>query len=393
MGRIIQHGDDLLVSAELVNGKDGSRIWGAQYNRRLSDVFVMQEQIVRDISQELRPKLGDVQQQELVKQSTQDLKALEYYMQGRLYIQRRTREDLLMAGSYFQKAIEEDPNYALAYTGLADVYANLGARGYISPLQGRRSAEESARKALAIDSNLAEGHMALGFSQMLPPCDFSTADAELKKAIQLKPSLAAAHLYMALSFLRQDRLDEGLTEMLKARELDPFSPIIARQMALYYLLKRDYPRSLQILRQTNEMGPDFTTTNDIQIYIQNRLYAEALTRLEKEKKERKDDSILIYDTGMVYAAQGRRAEALAIIKELEKFSEANLSEAQWIAKIYAALNEKDQAFAWLRRGLATGGIGAFYENEPTWDPLRKDPRFDVLLQQMGVPSTRSTLSR
>ncbi len=289
-------------------------------------------------------------------------------MQGRLYIQRRTREDLLMAGSYFQKAIEEDPNYALAYTGLADVYANLGARGYISPLQGRRSAEEAARKALAIDSNLAEGHMALGFSQMLPPCDFSTADAELKKAIQLKPSLAAAHLYMALSFLRQDRLDEGLTEMLKARELDPFSPIIARQMALYYLLKRDYARSLQILRQTNEM-------------------------LEKEKKERKDDPILIYNTGMVYAAQGRRAEALAIIKELEKFSEANLSEAQWIAKIYAALNEKDQAFAWLRRGLATGGIGAFYENEPTWDPLRKDPRFDVLLQQMGVPSTRSTLSR
>jgi len=388
IGRVIQRGDDLFVSAELVNASDNSHIWGARYDRKVSDVFAVQEQIASDISAELRSKLAGEFSSQPPKRETANLKALAYYMQGRSYVHRRTRADLELAGSYYQKAIEEDQRYALAYAGLAEVYGNLGVRGYISPVEGRRKLGEAARKALALDDNLPDAHVMIGYYYMgYAPYDFGDGDRELKRAIQLSPSLAIAHLYLALSLLRQEHLDDGLNEMLKARELDPFSIIIARQTALYYLLKRDYPRALQILRQSNESGPPFTTTTEIGIYTQNELYDEALAALDKESRERKDDPLLIFNRGMVYAAQGRRAEALKVINELEHFNGNDLSEAYLIAKVYAALHDKEQALAWLDRGLIHGSIGAFYRDEPVWDSVRDDSRFLSLLQRMGVPQS------
>src|SRR5262249_28752724 len=165
----------------------------------------------------------------------------------------------------------------------------------------------------------------------------------------------------------QGRIDESSEEILIARELDPLSSIIARDVALPYYFKRDYARALDVLRQANDLGPAFSTAFEIGVYIQNGLFNETLAELEKAKRERKDDPLLIYDTGMVYAAQGKRTEALQIIKELEKMSGASLSQAHWIAKIYATLNEKEMAFSWLERGLATGAVGAFYKEEPVWD--------------------------
>jgi tetratricopeptide (TPR) repeat protein len=307
-------------------------------------------------------------------------------MQGRSYNQRRTREDLLEAIRYCEKAIDEDRNYALAYAGLADAYSGLRARGYIAPNEGRRQAEEAARKALSLDENLAESHAALGqASSLTNPSNFSLVDGELRRAIELSPSLALAHQYLALSLARQGRHDESLGEYLKARELDPLSSIIARQVALPYYLKRDYVRALELLRQASDLGPAFSTTFEIGPYIQSGLFNEALAELEKAKRERKSDPILIYSTGMVYAAQGKQAVALKIIKELEEMSGASLDQAHWIAKIYATLKEKELAFSWLERGLATGAIGTFYKDDPVWDPIRSDPRFADLLRRMGVP--------
>jgi len=330
--------------------------------------------------------LTSTERQQLAKRPTENLKAFQYYMQGRSYAHRRTREDLLTAISYCEKGIEEDPNYALAYAGLAEAYGTLGTRGYIAPIEGRRKTEEAARQALALDENLAEAHVAIGQAYTLfAPYKFSLGDRELRRAIELSPSLAMAHQYLGLSLVRQGRLDESLEECLKARELDPLSSIIARQVPLYYYLKRDYARALELLRPANELGPPFTTNWEIGAYIQNRLFDEALAELEKQKRERKNDPLLIYSTGMVYAAQGKRAEALQIIKELEAMSGASLDQAHWIAKIYAALNEKELALAWLDRGLAAEEIGAFYKDEPVWDPIRSEPRFADLLRRMGIP--------
>jgi Flp pilus assembly protein TadD len=220
---------------------------------------------------------------------------------------------------------------------------------------------------------------------MFSPADFSLADRELRRAIEISPSLALAHQYLGISLVRQGRLDEGSIEFLRARELDPLSPIIARGVALPYYLKRDYVRALELLRQANKLGPAWATSWEIGVYIQKRLFDEALAELEKAKRERKDDPILIYDTGMIYAAQGKRAEALQAIKELEEMSGASMSQAHWIAKIYAALNEKEMAFSWLERGLASGAIGVFYKDEQVWDPIRSDSRFGDLMRRMGIP--------
>ena len=386
-GRVSQRGDGLAISVELVNAADNSQIWGQQYNRKLADVFAVQEEIAKEISDKLRLKLTGAERQQLAKRPTENLKAFQYYTQGRLYTNRRTREDLLTAISYCEKAIQEDPNYALAYAGLSDAYMNLGVRGYIAPIEARRKTEETARKAIALDENLAEAHVVLShaYSQFYP-ANFSLTDRELQRATELSPSLALAHQYLGFSFVRQGRLDEGLAEFLKARELDPLSPIITRGVATSYYLKRDYRRALELLRQANDLGPAFSTPFEIGMYIQNRLFNEALAELEKAEQERKNDPLLIYSTGMVYSAQGKREEALQIIKELEEMSGANLSQAHYIASVYAALNEKDSALTWLERGLATGALGTFFKDEPFWDPFRGDPRFTDLLRRMGVPS-------
>jgi len=384
-GRMTQRGDGLSISVELINAQDNSEIWGQQYNRKLADVFAVQEEIAKEISEKLRLKLTGAERQQLAKRPTENLKAFQYYMQGRAYTQRRTREDLLEAIRYCKKAIDEDQNYALAYAGLADAYGALGVRGYIAPLEGRRKMEEAARKALSLDENLAEAHAALGpFYTDFAPYNFSLGDRELRRAIELSPSLAMAHQYLGLSLVRQGRLDESLEEILKARELDPLSSVIARQVAFPYYLKRDYVRGLELLRQANELGLAFSTTWEIGVYIQNRLFNEALAELEKAKRGRKNDPILIYGTGMVYAAQGKPTEALQIIKELEEMSGSGLDQAHWIAKIYATLNEKELALAWLERGLAAGAIGAFYKDDPVWDTIRSDPHFEDLLRRMGL---------
>ena len=390
LGRLFQQGDNLTIRTELVNVSDGRELWGQQYNYKVADVFRVQEEIAREISEKLRLKLSGSERQQLAKRPTENLKAFQYYMQGRSFAQRRTRGDLLSAISYYERAIEEDRNYALAYAGLADVYANLGAYGYIAPIDGTRKTEKAALEAVALDDHLAEAHAALALANIaFVPSNFELGDRELRRAIELSPSLALAHGYLGFSLARQGRLDESLEEMLKARKLDPLSPIIARQAAMPYYLKRDYSRALELLRQANELGPAFTTTWEIQVYIQNKLAKETLAELEKAKRDRNDDPILIFDTGMIYAAQGKRAEALQIIKDLESVSGASLGQAHLIAKIYATLGDKEMAISWLERGLATGAIGPFYKDEPVWDPIRSDPRFEALVQKMFEPVNAS----
>src|SRR5438034_2296408 len=272
-GRMTQRGNGLSISVELINAQDNSEIWGQQYNRKLADVFAVQEEIAKEISEKLSLKLSGAEKQQLAKRPTENIKAFQYYMQGRGYINRRTREDLLTAIRYCEKAIEEDRNYTLAYAGLADAYGILGVYGYIAPIEGRRKGEETARKALALDENLAEAHAALGLASVqFAPFNFSLGDRELRRAIELSPSLALAHQNLGLSLVRQGRLDESLEELLKACELDPLSSIIARLVAMPYYLKRDYARALELVRQANELGPAFTTTWEIGVYIQNRLF-------------------------------------------------------------------------------------------------------------------------
>ena len=385
-GSVAKAGNKLRITAQLIQTSDGNHLWSETYDREMQDIFAVRSDVAHQVVQALQVKLEVEATRALAQKSTENLKAFQYYMQGRQYIQRRTRQDLFTTIQYDEKALQEDPNYALAYAGLADAYEALGFRGYIAPNEGRRKAEQAAHKALALDENLAEAHAALGLAYTtFFPSNFSLGDRELRRAIELSPSLPLARQYLGFSLVHQGRVDESLAEFLKARELDPFSSIIARGLAAPYYLKRDYVRALELLRQANELGPAFSAPFEIGIYIQNRLFNEALAELEKAEQERKGDPLLIFSRGIVYAAQGKRAEALGIIKGLEEMSGANLSQAAYIANVYAALNEKDSALTWLERALATGSLGYFYKDEPVWDSIRSDPRFADLLRRMGIP--------
>jgi adenylate cyclase len=387
-GRVRQRGDSLTIGVELINAQDNSQMWGQQYNRKLADVFAVQEEIAKEVSEKLRLKLTGAEREQLAKRPTENLKAFQYYMQGRASMQRRTSADLLTAVRYYEKALEEDRKYALAYAGLADAYANLGYYGAIAPIEGRRKAEEAARQALSLDQNLAEAHAALGLVYVgFAPSNFSPGEKELQRAIELSPSLAVGPYNLGISFVRQGRFDEALAQFQKARELDPLSSIIARAVVIPYYFKRDYARAFALLRQANELGPALSATWEIGLYIRNGSLNEALAEIEKAKGVRKNDPLFIYSTGMAYAASGKQAEALQIIKELEAIAGSNLSTAHWIAKIYATLNDKEMAFSWLERGLATGALGVFYKDEPVWDPIRDDPRFAALAAKMVVPET------
>jgi len=390
-GRVRQRGDSLTIGVELINAQDNSQLWGQQYSRKLADVFAVQEEIAKEVSDKLRLKLTGTEKEQLAKRPTENLKAFQYYMQGRTAAQRRTNADLLASVSYYEKALQEDAKYALAYAGLSDAYANLGYYGSIAPVEGRRKAEEAARKALELDDKLAEAHTALGQIYIaFAPSDFSTGDRELKHAIELNPNLAVAHYNLGLSFIRQGRLDEASAELMKARALDPLSSVIARAVVIPYYFKRDYGRAFELLRQANELGPPLSATWEIGLYIRSGSLNEAFAEIEKAKDARKSDPLLIYSAGTAYAASGKRAEALQSIKELEAMSGASLSTAHWIAKIYATLNDKESAFSWLERGLATGALGVFYKDEPVWDPIRDDPRFEKLVAKLVVPETAPT---
>jgi Tfp pilus assembly protein PilF len=384
-GRVERHGDELNISVELVNGTDNTHIWGEHYSRNFADLFIVEQEIAGDISRKLRLKLTGEEQKNIAKRYTDNIPAYENYTMGRAYIHRRTREDLLTAARYYEQAVTEDPNYALAYAGLAEVYGNLTVRGYLPSQEGRRKWEDAARRAVQIDNDLAEGHVMLGyFLTGMAPYNFTDGEKELRRGIDLSPSLAIGHLYLGLSLLRQGAMNDGLDEMLKARELDPFSAIIAHQVALYYTLKRDNSRALEILKQADQLGPAFTATTEIDVYIQNHLYEEGLAKLDKEDQQRKDDPLIIFARGMIYAAQGKRKEAESATADLRGLSGSDNRQAQWLAKIYSQLGDKDLALSELNKGLENGTIGAFYKDEPVWDSIRGDQRFNDVVTRMGI---------
>lgn len=385
-GHVTQQQGNLWVSVELVNARDGSQIWGQQYNRPLTEVFTTQQEIAREVSDKLRLKLTGAEKQQISKRYTDNVKAFEYYTQGRSHLGLRTREELFTAINYYEKAISEDGNYALAYAGIAEVYANLGGRGYLPPIEARRKAEEAVQKALALDDNLAEAHLAIGeISVLFAPFDFTRADRALQHAVQLSPNLASVHQYIGNSYVLRSRYEEALREFLKARELDPNSSVLARLVVGPYYYRRDYARAMDLLQQANELRPGYLTLWEVGVYIENRKFDYAWAELGKEKQQRKDDAILKESEGQLYAAQGRRAEALQIISEMETTSGPGATEAEYIAGIYARLGDKEQAFTWLNRGLDASAIWFFIKDDPVWDPLRSDPRFAVILRRMGIP--------
>jgi eukaryotic-like serine/threonine-protein kinase len=385
-GRVMQRGDNLLVSTELIDLRDNKQVWGEQYERKVSDLLAVQRDIARDITANLRLKLSGKEQKGLSKQYTDNAKAYQLYLKGRFYWNERTADAFKKAIEYFNQAIEQDRNYALAYAGLADTYVLLPGYGAGSPEEFYPKAKSAAKKALEIDDGLAEAHAALANSLFLSDWNFAESNREFQRAIELNPNYAAAHHWYGGNLLIMAKFDDAIAEMNRAQELDPLSLIINTELGTTYLYARQYDRSIEQLRKTLQMDQSFYYAHYSlgMAYVMKGSVEEALAEYHKAR-QLNDDPFVLALLGHSYALSGKKDEALRTAEQLKEISEQRYVPAYSLAIVYAGLNEKEQAFQWLEKSYqAHEGYVTILKIDPFLDNLRFDARFADLMRRVGV---------
>jgi tetratricopeptide (TPR) repeat protein len=386
-GRVMQRGDDLEISAELVDARDNSHIWGQQYSRKSSDIFALQRDLAREITGMLRMRLTGEDEKQMMKSYTKNPEAYQDYLKGRYWWNRRTGEGLNKGVKYFQQAIAEDPAYALAYTGLADSYYLLGYYSFDAPMQAYPRAKEAALKALEIDDTLAEGHAALAAIKRDFDRDWVGAEKEFDRALDLNPDYAPAHEWCANLFNAIGRRQEGLAHMKRAQELDPLSLIINADLGRSLYLARNYDQSLEQLRKTVDLDANFALAHVFlgQVYEQDEMFENAIAEFQNGIHLSGGSTYAMARLGHAYAVAGKRDEAQRVFNQLKDLSKNQYVSAYDIALIYVGLGEKDQAFTTLEQAYEERcPTLEFLKVEPSLDPLRSDPRFADLLRRMNL---------
>lgn len=389
IGRVAKHDDLLSISVELVDARDDSHMWGAQYIRRPSDIFTMQEKIAREITEKLRLKLTDQEQQRLTRRLTENAEAYQFYLKGRYYFNKLTIDGVQKGVEHFKQAIEKDPRYAMAYVGLGDCY-NYWAK----PIE----AKQAMVKALELDETLGEAHASLGFFKFIYDWDFAGAEIEFERALELNPNYAEVHHWSAIYFANMGRHAEAVPEAQRAVELDPLSLLMNMTPALTAYLARDYERAAAELLKVIEMDPNFPAAHSVlgNAYLQQGLYEKAMTEYQKVLELSK--GVAVVEMAMkaiiahAYARSGKRSKTIKLLEELtQAHNDSDQSAApikvspHSIAEIHAALGEPDQAFDWLNKAYDQHDMQMVsLKVNPTLDNLRDDPRFADLLRRMGL---------
>ncbi len=384
-GKVTQRGDTLVIQADLVDVANGSQIWGDHYDRRLSDILTVQEEIAREISEKLRLRLTGEEKQQLIKRYTASTEAYQLYLKGRYAWEKRTEEGIRQSVEFFQQAIEKDPGYALAYAGLADSYAVMSSYSMMSPAEAFPRARAAARKALEIDDGLAHTHATLGLTLTNYDHDWSTAEAEFKRAIELDPTYATAHFWYALSVLAPlGRFDEMLAEIHRARELDPFSAIIQANFSRLLTCARQYDRAIEEGRKATAANPGFAPAHNFlgSAFQARGMTREAMVEYEAAAKVLGGGPMGLMNIGRAQGLAGHRSETLRTVEDLKALAARRYVAPSYIAMVFAALGDKDQALDWWAKACEDRSFEVvFLKVDPLNDPLRGDPRFADLLRR------------
>jgi TolB-like protein/Tfp pilus assembly protein PilF len=387
-GHVMQRGDNLDVSAELVDARDDSHIWGEQYSRKAADIFALQGDLAKDMTSMLRMRLTGDDEKRMAKTYTANPEAYQDYLKGRFWWNKRTEEGLNKAIGYFQRAIAKDPGYALAYSGLADGYGGLGSGNLGAPNENYPKAKQAALKALELDDTLAEAHISLAGIRARYDWDWSGAEKEFKRAIEIKPDYAPAHDLYGDFLTELGRLDEGVTELERALELDPLSVGSNRDLGYTFYDERHYDQAIAQERKSLELDPNYLQAHSIlgRSYLQKSMYDEGIAEFEKELAISPANPPALYDLARGYAMAGRRTEARKVLDQLSALSKQRYIAQKSLAAIYAALGEKDKAFERLEKAYQEHSIatGLSIKEFPGFDPLRPDPRFADLLRRMNL---------
>ena len=385
-GRVVQRGDNLTLYLSLVDGRNGNQIWGDQYDRKITELVALQNEIARDVSQKLRARLSGADEQKVAKTYTANAEAYQLYLQGRYHVLKLTLSEVQTGISYFQQAIAIDPSYALAYVGLADAYRSALV-GDMSPTELLPKAKAAAQKAIEIDDTLADAHAELGFIIFWYDWDWTAAENQYKQALELDPNGADTHLFYAHLLSNTGRHAEALAEVKRARELDPLNLRTNALEGQFLIHAGRADEALARLQKTFEMAPNYYFAHFFasSAYIEKGMFPEAIAEAQKAREfSGPTNSHPMGFLGYALAKSGKQAEARAVLAELLKASSERYVSLYNIALIYNGLGDREQAIAWLERGYEQRDQKmTFLKVEPKWNNLRDDPRFQDLLRRVG----------
>lgn len=386
MGVIRQLGDRLNVQVDLVDASSGAQLWGQEYDRKLVDVIAVKQALVREVTDKLRLKLTGEQQQRLTRRDTSDPEAYQNYLRGRYYWNKRTSEDIRKAIEQFQQAVDKDANYALAYVGLGDCYVLLEDYAGTPASEIYPKAKALAERALQIDSSLAEAHTTLAYV-CINLWLWREAGEGFRRAIQLNPNYSTAYHWYSLYLLDMGRTDEAISALKRAHELDPLSLIIGTTFSYPHFVTGDADLAASQCQKVIALDPSFPRAYEYLglAYLKQGHFPEGIAELQKAVELSGRERRPLRDLGYAYAISGKAAEARTVLKELEERYEKREAIGQDLAAVYAGLQEKDQAFAWLEKDFqARSGPLAWIRWTPPFESLRSDPRYTDLLQRMGL---------
>jgi TolB-like protein/Tfp pilus assembly protein PilF len=385
-GRVVQHGDTLSISVELVNAGDNSQIWGQHYDRKLSDIFSMQNEITTEVSEKLRLPLNGEEQKRITKHYTDNVAAYQLYLRGRFEFNKFTPESMPKGVSFYNQAIAIDPTYALAYAGLADLYATE-AHAWAPPREGYAKAKWAAERAVQLDNTLAEAHEAVGMEKLYYEWDFPGAEIELKRAMQLKPSYSEVHSIYSCYFKALGRYPEEIAEARRGQELDPLAAFTNMEFGEALYMARRYDEAIEQIRKTLELEPHFFIAYHVRAraYEQKKMYAEAIADCQEWARVFNDDPMALATLGHIYATMGKRKEAEEIIGKMQGMSGQRYFSSYWIALVYAGLGDNDKAFQYFEKAFEERYFLMIWINsDPRLDNIRSDPRFANLVHRIGL---------
>ena len=385
IGRVIQRGDALSLNLELIDAATENVIWTDQYDRKSSDLVSLQNEIARDVSSKLRTKLSGADAQKVAKTYTTDAEAYRLYLQGRFYWNKREEKEFRKAVEYYNQAVELDPNYALAYVGLADSYALLSSFGFMPPTEAIPKARDFARRASSLDDSLAEPHATLGYVLVQYDHDFVGSEREYQRAIELNPNYSMAHQWYGEMLSYVGRFDEAAAEYRRGLEIEPLSLPINWEYGRFFYNARRFDEALAQLKKTIELDPGFARAHRTlsEVYWFRGDYANAVEERAKffDLIGQPQNGTLIRAT---FAKEGWAGFLRLVVAENSPLKDSNNN---WtFAKAYVGLGEKDKAFAEMNKAYENRiSSVVWFKVEPQLDPLRSDPRFAELVRRVGFP--------
>jgi tetratricopeptide (TPR) repeat protein len=385
-GSVRKAGRRLRITAKLVDVESGYQVWSEKYDRDMEDIFSVQDEIARNIVEKLRIQLSNSGGL-LVRRYTDNLEAYNLYLKGRFYCNKRYEVGIQKAMECFQQAIEKDPQYALAYTGLADAFSVLSTYGFLGPMQGHARAKVLAQKAIELDDTLAEAHTSLGYSQLFHDWDWNAAERSFLRAIEINSSYAAAHYWYAVYLAVMKRFAEARVHGKLALDLDPLSPLVHALVGWTLLLEHSFDDAIAQLRTGLEIEPGSHMVQSFLAlaYIEVSLFEEATALMQRAADGTHRSRLMLQGLTLALAASGRLDEVLAIQKQLHERTDSQYFSPFYAAATYATMKETDRAIESLEQGYNERDGAMLYLNVfPRLDSLRGDPRFQSLLRRMKL---------